>query len=121
MFRIPSRLHASIDYGVVLFLLFSPAFFDLPPATANFTYALGIIHLLLTALTNFELGILHVIPFRIHGIIELVVSISLVGVAFYLGDLEGSLPKIFYLTFAGAVFLVWLLTDYKSDVRRRVV
>ena len=110
---INSRVHGIIAYLVVVFLLAAPGLFGLPETTALFTYVLGGIHLVLTILTKFELGLIKVIPFRIHGWIELIVAIALVGVAFYLGGLEGDLARNFYLGFAGAVFLTWALTDYK--------
>lgn len=111
---INSRLHGIIDYLVVVFLLAAPSLFGLPPTAALFTYVLGGIHLALTLLTNTDLGLIKVIPFPIHGWIELVVSIVLVGAAFYLGGLEGDLARNSYLGFAGAVFVVWALTDYRS-------
>jgi hypothetical protein len=109
--KINSNVHAIIDYLVVIFLIVSPSLFNLPEITAIFTYALGGVHLSLTVLTDFELGIIKIIPFKIHGWIEMVVS--LVGVAFYLGNLEGTYVRNFYLIFAAAVFLTWLLTDYR--------
>lgn len=112
--KLTSKIHGAIDYLVVLFLALSPTLFGLEDVTATFTYALAAIHFLLTIATKFEFGLLKVIPFRIHGVIELIVSIILVGVAFYLGNLEGDLSRNFYLSFAGAVFITWLLTDYKS-------
>ena len=112
--KLNSRIHGIIDYVVVIFLLASPTLFALPELTTKFTYALGIIHLILTVSTNFELGFFKFIPFRIHGMIELIVSIALIGVAFYLGSCEGDLARNFYLGFGIAVFLTWLLTDYKS-------
>lgn len=112
--KLNSRMHGAVDYGVVMFLLLSPTLFVLPTITATFTYVLGVIHLLLTITTKFELGILKIIPFKIHGIIELIVSLALVGVAFYLGNIDGDLSKYFYLSFAIAVFVTWLITDYKT-------
>ena len=113
--KLNSKIHGAVDYGVVLFLFLSPTFFALPNITSKFTYILGAIHLLLTVCTQFELGIFKIIPFKIHGMIELIVSLALVGVAFYLGNLEGDLSKYFYFSFAIAVFLTWLLTDYKGN------
>jgi hypothetical protein len=55
------------------------------------------------------------VPLKIHGWIELIVSIAMVGVAFYLGNLDGSLSKTFYLLFAAAVFVTWLISDYSSS------
>ncbi len=113
--KLNSRIHGAIDYGVVLFLLLSPTLFVLPEITSIFTYALGLIHLFLTMTTKFELGIFKIIPFRIHGIIELIVSLALIAVAFYLGNLDGDVSRNFYLAFAIAVFLTWLITDYQSS------
>lgn len=110
---INSKVHGIIDYLVVIFLFASPTLFNLPETTALFTYVLGGIHLTLTILTNFEFGLIKIIPFPVHGWIELLVSFLLVGVAFYLGGLEGDLAKNFYIGFAIAVFLTWLLTSYK--------
>lgn len=112
---INSKLHGIIDYLVVIFLFSAPSLFDLPEFTSLFTYILGCIHLLLTVFTRFELGIFKIIPFRVHGWIEVMVAFGLIGMAFYLGSLEGSLAKNFYIGFATAVFLTWLLTKYNSE------
>ena len=114
--KLNSRIHGAIDYGVVLFLLLAPTLFVLPNITSNFTLALAAIHLILTITTKFELGIFKIIPFKIHGLIELIVSLTLIPIAFYLGNLEGDLSRNFYLAFAVAVFVTWLMTDYKKAV-----
>lgn len=111
---INSKIHGIIDYAVVLFLWASPSLFTLPETTAIFTYVLGGIHLVLTLATNFEMGVLKVIPFKIHGLIELVVGLALIGVAFYLGEMEGELARNFYIGFGGAVLATWALTNYKE-------
>ena len=112
---INSKIHGIIDYLVVIFLWVSPTLFELPETTALFTYVLGAIHLTLTVLTNFKFGLFKVIPLKIHGLIELIVSIALVAVAFYLGNQEGDISRNFYLGFAVAVFLTWLLSDYSKE------
>lgn len=112
--KLNSRIHGAIDYGVVMFLLISPTYFGLPDITSKLTYALGIIHLILTICTKFELGVFKIIPFKVHGIIELIVSIALIGVAYFLGNLEGDLSRYFYMSFSIAVFITWLVTDYKN-------
>ncbi len=109
-----SKIHGIIDYLVVIFLAAAPTLFNLPEITACFTYILAGIHLTLTLLTAFEVGLIKVIPFRLHGWIELIVSVALIGVAFYLGGREGDLARNFYLGFAIAVFITWLLTDYND-------
>lgn len=112
--KVSSRIHGIIDYLSVAFLWLSPTMFDLPEVTSNFTYILGGIHLLLTILTNFELGIIKIVPLKIHSIIELLVALGLFGVAFILGNMEGSLARNFYLAFAFILLIFWYLTEYKA-------
>lgn len=114
MLKLNSKIHGIIDYGVVIFLWLSPTLFGLLKFTSIFTYILGGIHLLLTITTDFELGVIKRIPLNLHGLIELIVSLALVGAAFLLGSLEGDTSKRFYLFFALAVFVTWVLTDYHS-------
>ena len=114
--RLTSKIHGIIDYVVVLFLWLSPSLFGLPDTTALFTYLLGSVHLVLTLITKFEMGLIKILPFKIHGLIELIVSIALIGAALILGNMEGDLARNFYIGFAIAVFLTWAITDYKGQV-----
>jgi hypothetical protein len=117
--KLNSKIHGIIDYTVVIFLWSSPTLFAFPKIASGFTYILGCIHLALTLATNFELGVVKIIPLKIHGWIELVVSITLFCCSFLLGNLEGIAPEIFYMVFAVAVFLTWSLTDYGSYQKNR--
>lgn len=113
--KVNSKIHGIIDYLVVAFLWLAPSIFNLPEITSTFTYILGGVHLTLTILTNFEMGVIKIIPLKIHGWIELIVSVTLIIVAFLLGKEEGTLARNFYIGFAIAVFLTWLITDYKTN------
>ncbi|MEP1306938.1 MAG: hypothetical protein ABJK11_03610 [Balneola sp.] len=112
--KLSSKLHGIIDYVVVVFLLASPSLFGLPEFTACCTYILAGIHFTLTILTDFELGLIKVIPFKVHGMVELIVSLALIGFAFYVGGREGDLARNFYIGFGIAVFLTWLISEYKK-------
>ncbi len=112
--KLNSKIHGIIDYLVVLFLWLSPTLFGLPATASVFAYGLGAVHLALTLCTNFEYGLVKFIQLKIHGFIELAVSIVLIPVAFYLGNLEGELARNYFLGFAVAVFVVWLLSDYTN-------
>jgi hypothetical protein len=112
--KLSSRIHGVIDYLVVMFLLVSPSLFGLSGITSVFTYILGGVHLILTLTTNYELGVIKVVSLKIHGMIELIVSIALFIIAFYLGTIDGLISRNFYILFAIAVFITWLVSDYKS-------
>ena len=115
---INSHAHGSMDYAIAAFLFLSPSYFNLPETTSVFTYVLAGLHLVLTVLTNYRLGLFKIIPFRVHGLIELVVAISLFGIAYYLGDVDGKLSQYFFASFGLALMLIWVLTDYKGTKTR---
>jgi len=111
---ISPKLHGIIDYLVVAFLLASPLVFGFTGLLAIFTYVLGVIHLALTLLTDFNGGVMKLIPLSFHGMIELIVGVVLIILAFTLFKDEAA-GKIFYALFGAAVLLVWLLTDYRKS------
>ena len=112
---ISSKLHGILDYSVVLFLLASPTLFKMEGTLCTFTYALGVIHFLLTILTNFELGIIKIIPFPIHGLIEFFVAIALALISFWFNRNGNALGYYYYLYFSIAIMLVFVLTDFKGE------
>jgi hypothetical protein len=110
---ISPHIHGFIDYLVVLFLIASPMFFRFDSFVALFTYALAVVHLMLTLLTDFNAGLFKVISFPMHGAIECIVGIALIILAFTLFKNTG-VGKTFYICFGAAVLLTWLFTNYKG-------
>ena len=111
---ISPKIHGIIDYLVVVFLLASPTIFGFTGLLATFTYALGGVHLLLTILTAYSAGLIKVIPLALHGLIEFVVGVVLIVLAYTLfkDDVAG---KLFYIVFGTVVLLTWLVTDYTGN------
>ncbi len=116
---ISSKMHGILDYATVIFLLASPALFKMEAPLSTFTYALSSVHLGLTILTNFELGLIKVIPFRIHGLIEIVVALALAGVAFWFYNSGDALGFYYYMALAIVILIVFILTDFKSGGIKR--
>lgn len=112
---ISSKVHGILDYLTSIFLFAAPALFEMDGSLCNFTYTLAAIHLVLTALTNFEPGIFKIIPFRIHGLIEVIVSVALIAVAFWFSSNGSDLGFYFYIGLAIVILIVFLLTDFKGS------
>lgn len=108
---ISAKPHGVIDYLVVAFLLISPKLFGFTGLLANFTYAIAGVHFILTLLTNFNVGLFKVIPMPLHGLLELIVGIALIIVAFAVFNYTEA-GMVFYSLFGGAVLMVWYFTDY---------
>ena len=110
---INARIHGIIDYLVVVFLVAAPTLFGLSEYVSLLTYGLAGIHLILTAITQFPLGIVKTLPFPLHGIVEVAASVVIILAPWIFGFAEEAAGKWFYILFGVAVFLTWLLSDYK--------
>ena len=109
------KFHALLDYITVLAFAVAPTLLGLSGLAAMGAYILAGVHLLLTLMTRFPGGIFGAVPMRVHGFIELAVSLVL-GVAPW--ALPGLLPdfrdKLFYSAAGAVIFFVWLLSDYRA-------
>jgi len=122
MAHLSRKAHGILDYVTVLVLAISPRLLNMSSAAAAFTYGLAGVHLLLTLLTNFELGVVRLVSFRIHGIIEFCVSILLIVVAYWFRTHNDLLSFYYYFVFSIVLFIVWLQSSYRpyNSVLRRM-
>ncbi|MFY7666793.1 MULTISPECIES: hypothetical protein [Flavobacterium] len=111
-----TKVHGIIDYLFVGILWIAPFVLGLEEKAAIASASLGGIHLLVTALTNFELGLLRFIPIKIHSLIELIVPFVLVGFAVFLGEVESDFSRNYFLSVAFLVLLTWWITDYSTYI-----
>lgn len=109
---IAPRIHGYLDYITVFIFLAAPTFLSLKGLPMILSYSLSGIHLSLTVLTNFPLGILKVISFPIHGKVEFVVGLVMPTIPFLL-KFEG-VAFAFYLTMGLLIFVLDLMTIYKE-------
>jgi len=120
MKKLSPRVHSILDYFTVLFLLLSPSLFDMQTPGSVFTYVLAIVHLVLTLLTDFPAGVFKVVPLKIHGLIEIIVSIALIAIAVWFRRSGDNVSFYYYLIFAVILFIVWATSEYKSGLREIV-
>jgi hypothetical protein len=114
MNTITPRVHGYLDYVTVVVFLLAPTLIGLTGIPAMLAYALAGIHLLMTLVTDFRLGVVKLIPFTIHGWIERVVGPLLVLVSFIPGFAIDTAAQVFYFGIGVVIILVGLLTDYQG-------
>lgn len=107
-----STVHGYLDYIVVAAFVFAPTLFGFAGAAATISYVLAGVHLALTVLTAFPPGLIKLVPAVIHGWIELVVAICLIALPFVAGFTGAA--RNFYLAAGALIFIVWLITSYKT-------
>ena len=114
------RIHGILDYVVVVLFLLAPTLIGFSGIPMILAYALAGIHLALTLVTDFPLGVVKLIPFTIHGWIEYAVGPVLVLVPFIFG-FDADVPaRYFYIVVGITIIAVALLTDYKGTETTKV-
>ncbi|PSQ80907.1 MAG: hypothetical protein BRD46_03285 [Bacteroidetes bacterium QS_8_68_15] len=116
------RIHGILDYATVVFFLLSPtALFPnlLVGGVGTLCYVLAVVYLTMTLLTDFPLGMVEVISLSVHGVVELIVSLTLVVLPWILAPafqtgMAGRGAQWFYTAVGVAIFLVWVLSDYTA-------
>lgn len=105
------KIHGVLDYVVVAAFALSPTIFGLDGLPATISYVLAAVHLILTLLTA-SLGAAAVVPLTVHGWVELIVSVCLIALPFIAGF--GDAARNFYIAAGVVIFIVWLITDYRT-------
>jgi len=112
---ITKRIHAFLDYPVALALIAMPFLLGLGnsnPLALQISVATGIAALLLTLFTDHQLGLVKVIPYRFHLIVDFLVAIVFV-LAPFIFSFEG-LDAIYYWANGAAILLV--VTLHKPEL-----
>ena len=115
---ISDTTHGILDYITVAIFALAPSILGLTGFAALVSYALAAIHLAMTLLTNMPLGVIKIIPMRLHGLVEMIVGPVLVVAALVLPTILGD-RREFFLVMGLVILAVWLLSSYgRSAVTR---
>jgi hypothetical protein len=108
------RLHGGLDYVTVVGFLVAPTLLGLNGTPAWIAYGLSGVHLILTLLTAFPLGLYKVVPMAVHGALELAVAIALLPAPWILKFSSEAPARNFMVGSGMVIFMVWLLTRYRD-------
>jgi hypothetical protein len=114
---ISARVHGVLDYATVAAFLNAPMVLGFHGTPAAIVYWLAGIHLLMTGFTNFPLGVFRIIPFKIHGAIDLLAGVFLLLSPWIFGFADDNAARNFFLAIAVITFAVVALTDYAQRVQ----
>ncbi len=113
-------VHGVLDYAMAGIFAVAPVLFMFGHSRTPITLC-WIMASTLTAtslLTRYPLGAIRVIPFPVHGMIELASSIFLVAAPWLTGFSDQPIARMFFLSAGMSIFTLWLLTDYQAAERR---
>ncbi|TGE27240.1 SPW repeat domain-containing protein [Hymenobacter metallicola] len=113
---ISPRVHGMLDYGTILLFALAPTLFDLDGTYATVCYILAAGYLVVTLLTDFPMGMAHLISFPMHGWLELISGIALLAAPFLFGFADDNETARNFFMAMGALFVgSWMLTDWRAD------
>jgi hypothetical protein len=104
--------HGYLDYVTVVLFLLAPSLLGISGVAATIAYLLAGIHLAMTLVTDFPLGVIKKLPFPVHGLVERVVGPALILLPFIFGFAGTAVA--FYIVMGIVIILVGLLTDYQQ-------
>lgn len=111
---ISRNVHGVIDYITVITFAVLPTIIGLKGIPAYISYALAVIHFLMTVLTDFPLGVFKIIPVGLHRIVETIVGPVLVVLPWLVGFLPDLKARYAFVSAGIVIFLVSLLSDYSE-------
>ncbi|HEX8329809.1 MAG TPA: SPW repeat protein [Hymenobacter sp.] len=115
---ISPTVHGILDYGTCAFFALAPSLFDLHGTYATVCYVLAAGYLVISLLTNMPLGAMRVIPFPVHGKLELVSGLVFIASPWLFGFANDNETARNLFVGAGIVFLVvYFLTDWYAQTR----
>ena len=113
---ISPTVHGVLDYATCAFFAAAPSLFNLQGTYATVCYVLAGGYLLISLLTNMPLGAMRLIPFPVHGKLELISGLVFIASPWLFGFADANETARNLFIGAGLVFLVvYFLTDWRAQ------
>jgi hypothetical protein len=109
-----NKIHGVLDYVTVIAFALIPTIFGLSGMPAYLSYALAVVHFLMTVLTKFEFGFAKIIPLQLHKWVEIVVGPVLLVISWVLGFSDDVKARTIFMVAGVVIILVGLLSRYSS-------
>ncbi|MDQ7246650.1 hypothetical protein [Dongia sedimenti] len=108
------KIHGVLDYGVVIIFAAAPSEIGIVGMSAVLCYALAATQLAMTLFSDMPLAARKLIPMRVHGFIEIAVSLALIAVGWIFPGLFAS-GQLFFTLMGAIVFCVWISSDFSDQ------
>ena len=112
MKAIPPTAHRVLDYATVVLFAAAPSIFRFTGGAAKLSYALAVVHLLMTLLTHFQGEHRKLVPYRIHMLVEILVGVALLFVGVYVFP-----AALRFFCGVGALILLVVLVSFRAAPR----
>jgi hypothetical protein len=119
---ISPTLHGVLDYLTCGLFLLAPTIFGFTGTYATVCYILGAGYLVVSLITNMPLGAFRLLPFWLHGRLELVSGPVFIISPWLFGFAnENPVARNFFVTMGIVFLLVFLCTQWRAQEQHRPV
>lgn len=113
MGQLTPKAHSLFDVYLICFLALSPILFGIEGPARWILWTVCAVHILVTAASKTPLGMVRLIPFPVHGMIELVVGLVFPFIPLIFGFSHLPNERHLFNGLGFGILVLWLLTDYK--------
>lgn len=109
---VPANVHGYLDYAVGGTYLLAPSVMKLNGAASSLSYFYGGSLTLTSLLTDYPLGAVKVIPFPLHGAMELVMGLVSIAAPWIAGFDDNEEATYLFVSAGLSIVSLWAFTDY---------
>jgi len=113
MGQLTPRAHSLFDVYLICLLALAPILFGIEGPARWILWGICVVHALVTAASDTPLGMVKLIPFPLHGMIELIVGIAFPFLPLLFGFSYLPNERHLFYGLGFGLLVLWLLTDYR--------
>jgi hypothetical protein len=115
---ITPKIHGILDYATSSAVALAPAALALPKAARPICYGLAVGYACLSLMTKYPTGVRHIVPFKGHGAVELLIGLALPFVPRMIGAHDDSVrshnAQLLFCGLSALTGVVAYATDWNS-------
>lgn len=110
----PAR-HTIVDLLFCAVTAMAPGILGFGGLPANLCFGLAFGYLVFSLLTNTPTSPVRIIPFRVHGAVEIIAGIALLAAPWLFGFADNDRAKWYFVGAGVVTFIVWALTQWREE------
>lgn len=110
------RTHGVLDYVGSGVLAAAALIFmaEVAPTAATLSWVIAGAVLLLALVTRYPVGVFKLLPFRAHGVFEVIMAPLMVVLPWLAGFDDAPVARTFFVLAGVSLFAIWVFTDYHA-------